>query len=175
MTAPFDPRPASRPAPAGGGEYTNSMTLPEQFTQTLAGAQTVGNAKATFTNNTGETLRISGTKLRAGTAPTGADLIVDVNVTGTGSVYTAAGRPRIVAGAKEGAASPSVEALVAPGGTITVDIDQVGSGVAGSDLTVLVEAFRVATGALGWKELRDGLVRTQIRDAELLPLDVNPA
>jgi hypothetical protein len=151
------------------------MTLPEVYSKTLAGAQTTGTGKASFVNETGETLRIKDVSLTAGTAPTGAALIVDVNVDGT-SAFTAANRPQLAVSTTEATAAPDVEdKLVPPLGVVTVDIDQIGSTVAGSDLTVRVEAFRVATGALGWKELRDGLVRTQIRDAELLPLDVNPA
>lgn len=31
----------------------------------------------------------------------------------------------------------------------------------------------LATGGIKWQDLRDGLVRKQIRNAELLPVDVN--
>lgn len=175
MTAPFDPRPETRPAPAGGPAYDASLVTPEQFSQTLAGAQTTGTGKATFTNTTGDTLEITKVTLHAGTAPVGQALIVDVNANGA-SVFTAANRPKIADGATDGSAVPDVEAdTVAPNQTITVDVDQVGSGTAGSDLTVVVEAIRVPTGAIDWKELRDGYEAPNIREAELLPLDVNPA
>lgn len=175
MTTPFDPRPETRPAPAGGPAYDASLVTPEQFSQTLTGAQSTGTGKATFRNTTGDTLEITAVSLHAGTAPTGAALIVDVNANGT-SVFTAGGRPQIAAGATDGSAAPNVAAdTVAPNQTITVDIDQVGSTVAGSDLTVVVEAIRVPTGGISWKDLRDGYVAPNIREAELLPLDVNPA
>lgn len=32
---------------------------------------------------------------------------------------------------------------------------------------------QLATNGISWQDLRDGLVRTQIRNAELLPVDVN--
>lgn len=177
MTSP-DPRPQTRPTPAGGPAYWDSLTNPHRFTKTIAGAVTTGVGKASFTNDTGQTLRILSVELVAGTAPVGADLIVDVNVEGT-SQFTAASRPRIVAGQTAGSAvpadNPGDQALVAPGEDFTVDVDQVGSGTAGSDLTVSVVAAEYAANGLHWKDLRDGLVREQIRDAELLPLDVNPA
>lgn len=174
MTTPFDPRPQTRPAPAGGPEYWASLEQPTQYSQTLAGAQSTGTGKATFVNTTGETLEITSVSLHVGTAPTGADLVVDVNANGV-SVFTSAARPKVVAGSTDGVAAPNAANIVAPNQTITVDVDQVGSTVAGSDLTVVVEAVKVGTGGFGWKELRDGLQREQIRNAELLPLDVNPA
>lgn len=175
MTAPVqpDPRPSSRPEPAGGPKFWASLEAPEIFSTTLAGAVTVGAGKATFTNTTGETLQISNVRLHAGTAPAGADLIVDVNAAGA-SVFSAAGRPRLVAGSADGSAVPDVNpATVAPNEQITVDVDQVGSGTAGSDLTITVEGVKVGTGGFAWQQLRDGLVRTPIRNAELLPVDVN--
>lgn len=73
------------------------------------------------------------------TAPTGADLIVDVNKNGTTIYTTQANRPKILDGAKVSAVStdPDVTTLAA-GDVLTVDIDQIGSTVAGSDLVVAV-------------------------------------
>lgn len=82
---------------------------------------------------------IVGTRLMVGTAPTGASLIVDVNKNGT-TIYTTQGnRPTIADGANAGGpgATPDVTSLAA-GDYLTVDIDQVGSSVAGADLTVSV-------------------------------------
>jgi hypothetical protein len=82
---------------------------------------------------------VVGTRLTAGTAPTGADLIIDVNKNGTSIYTTQANRPTITAGQNAGGpgATPDVTALIA-GDYLTVDIDQIGSTVAGSDLTVTV-------------------------------------
>lgn len=85
------------------------------------------------------TYTIVGTRLMVGTAPTGSSLIVDVNKNGT-TIYTTQGnRPTIADGANAGGpgTAPDVSALAA-GDYLTVDIDQVGSSVAGSDLTVSV-------------------------------------
>jgi hypothetical protein len=71
-----------------------------------------------------------------GTSPTGATLIVDVNKNGTTVFTTQANRPTVAAaGNVSGAAVPNVTALAA-GDYISVDIDQVGSTVPGSDLIV---------------------------------------
>ena len=176
----FDPRPETRPAPAGGAEYWDSLTDPERFVHTISGAVTTGAGKATFTNDTGYDLWIFAVELEAGTAPTGAALIVDVNVDGT-SIFTAAGRPQIAAGATTGSAAPedtvagAEGARVAPGDAVTFDVDAVGSTVAGSDLTIVAKAAKVGTGGFHWKQIRDGYTRPTLREAELYPLDVNPA
>jgi hypothetical protein len=90
------------------------------------------------------TYTIVGTRLMVGTAPTGASLIVDVNKNGT-TIYTTQGnRPTIAASANAGGpgATPDVTALAA-GDYLTVDVDQIGSTVAGSDLTVAVIVNKV--------------------------------
>jgi hypothetical protein len=85
------------------------------------------------------TYTIVGTRLMVGTAPTGANLIVDVNKNGT-TIYTTQGnRPTITATQNAGGpgTAPDITALAA-GDYLTVDIDQIGSTIAGSDLTVSV-------------------------------------
>lgn len=172
MTQP-DPRPQTRPAPAGGPEFWDSLTTPEVFSHFIAGVVTTGAGKATFRNTTGEVLTIHNVRLAAGTAPTGADLIVDVNSNGA-SVFTAGGRPRVAAGATVGGSFANAASVLVPvNGVITVDVDAVGSTVAGSDLSIVVEAVRTATGGHDWRDLRDGYQRPNIREAELLPVDVN--
>lgn len=135
------------PAPAGGLLYDISATNPERFVVTLAGAATVGNGKGRYVNQTGETLRLRTVDLVAGTAPVGADLIVDVNVDGTTAFSAQTGRPKIVAGQKTGSAVPAqagVPVDVPPNGVVTVDVDQIGSGTAGSDVTIEVELVKLA-------------------------------
>ena len=95
--------------------------------------------------------------LLVGTAPVGADLIVDVN-TWDGAAYTtmfgAGNRPKVVASAFDGYSlawdqsggtfarsslkAAFVGAAGAAGQRLSIDIDQVGSGVPGSDLTISV-------------------------------------
>jgi hypothetical protein len=84
------------------------------------------------------TLTIVKVKLVVKTAPTGAAIIVDVNKNGTTIFTTQASRPQVAAGSTTGdSGTPDVTAL-AETDKLTVDVDQVGSGAAGADLTVEV-------------------------------------
>ncbi len=82
---------------------------------------------------------IVGVRLTLDTAPVGSDFIADINKNGTTIFSTAGNRPRIVDGANAGGpgATPNVTSLAA-GDYLTLDIDQIGSGTPGSDLTVTV-------------------------------------
>lgn len=81
------------------------------------------------------------TRVRAsvGTAPTGASLIVDVLKNGT-SIYnvTPANRPTIAAGTYTALGGTPDTTTFVNGDYITVSVLQIGSGVAGSDLTVSI-------------------------------------
>lgn len=75
--------------------------------------------------------------LRAKTAPVGADLIVDINEDGVSLFST---RPQINDGANEGGGSAVFsDTDLADNAKLTLDVDQVGSGTKGSDLTVILE------------------------------------
>jgi hypothetical protein len=77
-----------------------------------------------------------------GTAPTGTSLIVDVHKNGTTIFTTQSARPTIAASAfSSGAATPAVTTMAA-GDYFTVDIDQIGATVAGSDLIVIIRLRR---------------------------------
>jgi hypothetical protein len=82
---------------------------------------------------------VLGVTAAVNTAPVGSAIVVDVNRNGTSLFTVQANRPQIAAGANAtvGSAAPAVVSL-ATGDYLTVDVDQVGSGVAGADLTVLV-------------------------------------
>ena len=72
------------------------------------------------------------------TAPTGAAIIVDVNLDGTTIFTTQASRPEIaVDGTTDASATPDVTAF-SKNQILSVDLDQVGSTVAGADLVVSV-------------------------------------
>ena len=73
-----------------------------------------------------------------GTAPTGSDLICDVNLNGSTIFTTQANRPTIPAGTNEGASGTPNITNAGPGDYLTVDVDQVGSTVQGSDLTIQI-------------------------------------
>lgn len=86
------------------------------------------------------TLTIVKVKLVVKTAPTGAAIIMDVNKNGTTIFTTQANRPQIAIDATTGnSGTPDVTAL-AETDKLTIDVDQVGSTVAGADLTVEVVA-----------------------------------
>ncbi len=89
------------------------------------------------------TYTVTGVRLMVGTAPVGADLIVDVNKNGTTIFTTQPNRPTITAGSNSGGpgTAPDVTSLAA-GDYLTIDIDQVGSSTAGSDLVVSVIVTR---------------------------------
>jgi hypothetical protein len=80
-------------------------------------------------------------RLVVDTAPTGANLIVDVH-TGTGAgttVFTTqANRPTITAGNKTGVSTTPDVTSIAEGDEFSVYVDQIGSTIAGADLTIEV-------------------------------------
>jgi hypothetical protein len=85
-----------------------------------------------------EAVSIVKVRSSVGTAPTGTTLLVDVNKNGSTIFTTQANRPAIAIGANTATGTPQVTAL-AVGDYLTVDVDQVGSTLAGADLTVQIE------------------------------------
>lgn len=82
--------------------------------------------------------KIIDVRAKVKTAPTGATLIADVNKNGTTVFTTQANRPTIAISATASSTTlPDVRNLVA-GDVITVDVDQIGSTVAGAELLVQV-------------------------------------
>lgn len=79
----------------------------------------------------------------ANTAPTGASAIVDINRNGT-TIYTTQGnRPTIGAGANSALGGAAANGAFVSGDILSVDVDQIGSTVAGADLTVTIRMRRV--------------------------------
>jgi hypothetical protein len=82
---------------------------------------------------------------RVKTAPTGASVLVDLNKNGTTVFTTQANRPTIAAAANVSSVVTSMDVTaLAAGDYLSVDIDQIGSTIAGSDLVVAVR-LREAT------------------------------
>lgn len=74
-----------------------------------------------------------------GTAPTGAAIRVDVNKNGTTIFTTQGNRPEIAVSTNaDNTATPDVTAIAA-NDYLTVDVDVIGSTVAGADLTVRID------------------------------------
>ena len=92
-----------------------------------------------------EALTIDKVYVYARTAPTGASIIVDVNKNGTTIFTTQGNRPEIaIGGNTDESGTPDVTAL-AKNDRVDVDIDQVGSTVAGADLTIMVRCKQDTT------------------------------
>lgn len=85
-----------------------------------------------------EAMTVTNITAAVGTAPTGASLIVDVNLGGTTIFTTQGNRPTITSGNTEDLSSTPDVTSIAQNDVLTVDIDQVGSTVAGADLVVQV-------------------------------------
>lgn len=110
--------------------------LADSVTFSYPGAVTVISGTARLYNDTGQSRTIASVRASAGTAPTGTALIVDVRKNGT-SIFPTTPRPQISVGANTGTAVPDTTTWAA-GEYLSVDVVQVGSSVAGSDLTVTV-------------------------------------
>lgn len=85
------------------------------------GAYTIVEARATVT-----------------TQPTGASILVDVNKNGTTIFTTQSGRPTVAVSTNTDLSATPDVATLADGDYLTVDIDQIGSTIPGSNLTVQV-------------------------------------
>jgi hypothetical protein len=91
-------------------------------------------------NDTAAAWTIQGVRASAGTAPTGAAILVDVNINGTTIFTTQGNRPTIaISGNTSGKVTNMNVTSVAVGEYLTVDIDQIGSTIAGSDLVIQLE------------------------------------
>jgi hypothetical protein len=102
------------------------------------GTVAVATGPARWYNDTGRTLTFNSTRASVGTAPTGASLIVDINKDATTIFTTQGSRPTIAISAFTAQGSAPDVTTIATGSYLTVDIDQVGSTVAGADLTVTI-------------------------------------
>ncbi|MEV8636870.1 hypothetical protein AB0395_35030 [Streptosporangium sp. NPDC051023] len=90
-------------------------------------------------NDTGNALTIKAVRASVGTAPTGAPILVDINVDGSTIFATQANRPTIAIGTNtSGKVTAMSTTSIADGSYFSVDVDQVGSVVAGANLTVQV-------------------------------------
>lgn len=93
-------------------------------------------------NDTGAAWTIQSVRASVGTVPTGASVIIDVNVNGTTIFTTQANRPTIAASTNtSGKVTNMNVTTVVDGAYLTVDVDQTGSIVAGSDLSVQIEVL----------------------------------
>lgn len=90
------------------------------------------------------------TELVCGTAPATSAIIVDANKNGS-SMYST--RPQIAASATSGAAAPDhtyANRCFAVGDNLTLDVDQIGTGTVGADLTPVVVGLCFFHPFLAW-------------------------
>lgn len=118
----------------------NSKAIPKGFVFTITGTLSTGTSLAPLLVAVGSQT-ISKVYVNCKTAPTGDDLIIDINKNGA-SIWntTQANRATIAAGATSGTQTSFDTTELSEGDVLTVDIDQIGSTVAGADLTIVVKA-----------------------------------
>ncbi len=135
----------SRSATSGSVLVSRTANTPEWKSPTGAvmwyidGDLTIGNGKsAVVIMPFGMT--VTDVDLKVKTAPTGQQLIVDINEQGSTIFST---RPEIDAAAtREDGNHALSDTSLAAGAEITIDIDQVGSGTAGNGLTIMLKGVR---------------------------------
>jgi len=115
-----------------------SLTMMRQTIFTVAGNITLGGGVLRIDNALGVTETISKVLLRITTAPTGADLIVDIHKDGVTIFTDQNHRPRIAAGAYTGFTTDIDVSAWADGSYLTCEIDQIGSTITGANLVVSV-------------------------------------
>jgi hypothetical protein len=131
--------PLSWVEPNGAGRFPN---LGHTLMYSLAGTVSTGTGEARLYNDTGVPLTIRAVRASVGTAPTGASLIVDVNKGGSTIFSTQSNRPTITAGNNTSGKVTAINTTTLNDGEyVTVDVDAVGSVVAGADLVVQVLAY----------------------------------
>lgn len=115
-----------------------SMTIKVGIPFSVNGNLVLRTGTNRYYNDTGKTLTISSVRASVGTSPSGSSVIVDVHKDGTTIFTTQSNRPTITPGGTTSLVTTIESASFPAGSFITVDIDQIGSTVAGADLTVSV-------------------------------------
>lgn len=121
-----------------GGSDGKSVAVNRAFAWYVAGTQVTGtNFSARYVAP--QALTIVKCWLIVRTAPTGAAILIDINKNGSTIWSTQGNRATIAAGATTGNTTTFNTTALAAGDYLDLDIDQVGSTVAGADLTVVLE------------------------------------
>ena len=125
---------------------SDSTAIPKGFVFTIKGTLTTGTSLAPLLVAMASQT-ISKCYLNVKTAPTGADLIIDIDKSDdNGATWTSiwnttqANRATISASALAGTQTSFDTTSLSEGDLLRVNIDQVGSTVAGADLTITVKA-----------------------------------
>lgn len=114
----------------------NTMMAPWIFSLP-PGQVTTGAGRAVIWNDSGVSLRIRNVRATVGVAPTGADLVVDVNRNGSSIFDSAGDQPTIPDGSTTSGKNTAMATVTLnDGDRVTIDVDQVGSSTPGEDLVV---------------------------------------
>ena len=104
----------------------------------FAGDLAITDGAMRWYNDLGRTLTFQSVRASVGTAPTTQSILCDVNVNGTTIWSTQANRVAVAAAANTGESTTFNTTTITDGQYLEVDIDQVGSGTVGADLTVTI-------------------------------------
>lgn len=111
---------------------------PLSMTFGRTGDVTIGVGTTRWYNDFGAPIEIASVRASVGTAPTGSPIVVDVNIDGT-TIYTnQANRPSIASGDLTDLGGTPDVVTVPAGGYITADVDAIGSGTPGANLSIQV-------------------------------------
>lgn len=127
----------------GADIRTLRLWLAEPYVFSKTGALTTSTGVARIPIK-GGTFNIQSVAAMVNTAPGGASIILDVKKNGVTIFGTAGNRPTIAAGSTSATVGANSVTSVTDGDYLTVDIVQVGSTTAGSDLTLVVRLRRTA-------------------------------
>jgi hypothetical protein len=105
---------------------------------TFSGNLSISDNPMRIYNKLGAAQTISQIFLSVGTAPTNANIIVDIHKDGTTIFTNQAHRPEIADGTNTGYSTTIDVSAWADGSYLTAHVDQIGSGTPGSDLVVLI-------------------------------------
>lgn len=122
--------------------FTTTIRIDDLAPFAIAGtlsAPTIGTSRFRFPFDA----TLEGVSAAVNTAPTGASIILDVNKNGT-SIFPITTKPTIAIGAFDTGASEVIPDTtgILDGDYLQIDVDQVGSTIAGADLTVFVRYSR---------------------------------
>jgi hypothetical protein len=109
-----------------------------QIAYTVSGALEVG-TDVCFPFRPSGNFTILDVYIEVKAVPTGASVIVDINVNGT-SIFnvTPANRPEIAISATTATSGAPDTTTLIENDSITVDVDQIGSGDTGEDMTIII-------------------------------------
>lgn len=120
--------------------YLNLLDKPSDknaFIFPITGNLTAGVDKAPLKHEMWETGTIVEVRAVCKTAPTGQAIIIDINDDGS-SIWNAGARLQIGVGSTAASTTVITNPTVEKSSILTIDLDQVGSGASGADLTVYV-------------------------------------